>query len=250
MTTRIRLHVRPSGLTTCTNRSRETVSIRLPYAPDYLSIKPNTRFEGDYNNPRYEVMEPAAPTDLEAKSVAYPPMVRRAGPDDIESLLLFVPQILEETTLLPLSPVKIERLVERCATQENCAIAGIIDGEDGIDASVGLVMSELETSDTRYIRAAWCGLHPTVRKRPAIADDPRGHYGRMLFEFARWCHAGMERNAGHPILVQFDVATRTFLGAKIGLYERSLRQVGASFAFGSAGEFLAQGVGDVEGVAA
>lgn len=248
MGTKIRLQVRQNGAAVCVNSSRETVSIWLPQTPGYIVIKPNTRFEGTHANQSHEPLEAAPLTGIETGFVKYPAAVRRAGPDDIPDLSLFVPQILKETTLLPISSEKIDALIERCATQTDCAIAGIIDGEEGIDASIGLVFSHSETSDTPFIRAAWCGLHPNVRRHPTGRDDPRGHYGRTLFEFARWCHAGLERAAGHPILIQFDVATRMFLGAKIGLYERNLRQVGASFAFGSAGDFLTQGV--EEGVAA
>lgn len=173
---------------------------------------------------------------------AYPPLVRRATPDDIDALTLFVPQVLGETTLLPISLIKVETLIERCARQQSGAIAGIIDGDDGIDASIGLAFVESETSDQPFIRAVWCGLHPSVRKHPGNQTDPKAHYGRTLFEFARWCHAGLEKAAGHPILLQFDLATRVFLGAKMGLYQRNLQQVGASYAFGPSGTFISQSI--------
>lgn len=175
----------------------------------------------------------------------YPTLVRRATPADIDSLLLFVPQVLEETSLLPVSMIKIEALIERCATQQSGAIAGIIEGEDGnVDAGIGLAFCESETSDIPFIKAVWCGLHPGVRKHPANPNDPRAHYGRTLFEFARWCHEGLERAAGHPILLQFDLLTRTMLGAKMRLYERNLKQVGATYAFGVSGEFVTQKIED------
>ena len=181
--------------------------------------------------------------------IPYPARVRRATPDDIDALMLFVPQVLAETTLLPISPIKVERLIERCATRQSGSIAGIIDGADGIDAGIGMAFCESETSDVPFIRAVWCGLHPSVRKHPSSPDDPRAHYGRTLFEFARWCHEGLERAAGHPILLQFDLLTRTMLGAKMGLFQRNLQQVGASFAFGAAGEFKNQPIRETAEVA-
>lgn len=171
---------------------------------------------------------------------ANPYGIRRATPEDVDALLQFVPLVLGETSLLPLSMTKLEALIERCAGQEGGSIAGVIDGADGIDASVGLVFAELEHSDVPFVRAVWCGLHPTVRRHPGKTDDPRAHYGRRLFEFARWCHQGLERVAGHPILMQFDLLTRTNLMAKCGLYERNLQQVGASFAIGAVGDFKAK----------
>lgn len=177
--------------------------------------------------------------------ISYPSLVRRATTRDIDPLLVFVPQVLAETSLLPVSAVKIEELIERCVTGRGGSIAGVIDGQDGgIDAGVGLSFCESETSDIPYIRALWCGLHPSIRRHPTDPDDPRAHYGRTLFEFARWCHAGLERAAGHPILLQFDIVTRSMLGAKMRLYQRNLQQVGASFAFGAAGEFVEQEMPD------
>ncbi len=180
--------------------------------------------------------------------IPYPALVRRAMPEDIDSLLLFVPQILAETTLQPVSMLKVEDLIEKCVTGRGGSIAGIIDGPDGVDAGIGLAFCESETSDIPFIRAIWCGLHPSVRKHPSNPDDPRAHYGRMMFEFARWCHDGLERQAGHKILLQFDIATRTMLGAKMRLYQRNLTQIGASFAFGATGEFVAQKISEAETV--
>lgn len=166
--------------------------------------------------------------------------VRRATSEDVDALLAFVPLVLSETSLLPLSPEKLERLIERCAAQESGAIAGIIDGPDGVDASVGLVFTESEVSDTPFVRAVWFGLHPNVRRQPSNPKDARAHYGRRLFEFSCWCHQSLEKVAGHPILMQFDLLSRSALTAKMGLYERNLQQVGAVFAIGATGDFKAK----------
>jgi hypothetical protein len=171
--------------------------------------------------------------------------VRRATPDDIDALQLFVPQVLAETTILPLSDDKVERLIERCANQRDGSIAGIIDGADGqIDASIGLAFAQSEISDEPYITAVWCGLHSSIRRHPGDENSPKVHYGRRLFQFAQWCHANLEQAAGKPILMQFDLATRAFLGPKMRLYQRNLVQVGASFAFGATGEFRQQEVAE------
>lgn len=173
---------------------------------------------------------------------ANPFSVRRASPSDIDSLLLFAPQVMGETTILPLSQEKVEYWVDRCCHQKSGAIAGIIDGIDGqIDASVGLAFVESEVSDVPYVMAIWCGLHPTIRKHPGDEASPKAHYGRRLFEFSRWCHENLETIAGHPILARFDVLTRAYLGPKMRLYQRNLTQVGACFAFGvPAAEFKPQ----------
>lgn len=167
--------------------------------------------------------------------------VRRATPDDIDQLLLFVPQVLQETTILPLSQEKMEYWIDRCCNRKSGAIAGVIDGEDGqIDAGIGLAFTESETSEVPYITAIWCGLHPSIRKHPGDEASPKAHYGRKLFDFAKWCHSNLEEAAGHPIVIRFDLLTRSHLGPKMRLYQRNLAQIGASFAFGATGDFRQQ----------
>lgn len=177
--------------------------------------------------------------------ITYPNLVRRATPEDIDSLLLLVPQILSETTLQPVSLTKVEQLIERCVYQQGGSVAGVIDGEDGlIDASVGLTFCESETSDVPYIRAVWMGLHPGVRRQPSNPEDPRAHYGRTLFQFARWCHENLEQVAGHRVLLTFDIATKNMLSAKLRLFQRNLLQTGASFSLGAVGDFTPQKIED------
>jgi len=165
--------------------------------------------------------------------------VRRATPSDSAVLMDVVPLILAETSVLPLSDLKIEALVERCACQVGGAIAGIIDGPDGlINATIGLAFAESDISDEPYIEVKWCGINPSMPRVPLHQhDDPRKHYGRRLFEFARWCHGALETAAGRNILVLFDLSTIEFLLPKIGLYQRNLTQIGATFALGAVGSF-------------
>lgn len=169
--------------------------------------------------------------------------VRRATPEDTVVLMDVVPLILAETSVLPPSDQKIQALVERCACQMGGAIAGIIDGPDGmVDATIGLAFADSDTSDEPYISAVWCGLSPHARKLPSKTDDPRAHYGRSLFEFARWVHGALEEKAQQRILVRWDLTTLELLQPKMGLYQRNLVQIGAVFALGAAGTFKPQPV--------
>lgn len=241
MTTKIQVWLLPNGKARCVNASRETVAIRLPGADRSVSVRPNTRFEGDFHNRVDESLPPAEISEVERSPAIYPSVVRRATEEDLPVLLDAVPKILAETTLLSISESKVEALIERCVRHQGGALAGVIDDEDGIAASIGMIFSESDISDEPYIRAVWVGLHSNMR-RESRKDDPRTHYARRLFEFARWCHVGLERAADRPIILQFDVATRMALGAKLGLFHRNINQTGASFAFGADGHFLNQGV--------
>jgi hypothetical protein len=168
--------------------------------------------------------------------------VRQATPEDISALRGVVPTIIAENTILPPSQARIEALINRCVFRVGGSLAGIIDGEDGIAASIGMTFAEDHTSDMPYVMVVWCGLSPQVRKvsRDVSIDDPRRHYGKRLFEFAKWFHEGMEQVAEHPILVQFNVLTTESLVPKLGLYSRNLLQIGGSFALGATGAFRPQ----------
>ncbi len=165
--------------------------------------------------------------------------VRRAMPSDTTVLMDVVPLIMAETSVMPLSDMKIEALVERCACQIGGAIAGIIDGPDGtINATIGMAFAESDISDEPYIAVKWCGINPSMPRVPLHQhDDPRKHYGRRLFEFSKWFHGALEAKAGKSVLVLFDLTTIEFLLPKIGLYQRNLPQIGATFALGAAGSF-------------
>ena len=171
--------------------------------------------------------------------------VRRATDIDVEPLIELVPQILAESEVLPLSPTKIQALIERCCHQQGGAIAGVIDGDHGaIDASIGMAFVESPVSDVPFISVVWCGLSPSARQLPAAikGDDkhPRQHYGRRLFDFARWAHEGIEKMSGHPVIMRWDVQTREDLWPKMGLYSRHVPQVGGYFALGAIGSFKPQ----------
>ena len=240
MSTKIRVTFKQGGQIKCVNTSREKVSVKAPGWNDFVEVRPNSQFEGDFQNRKIETLAPIMPAT--GAVIQYPSGVRRATEEDIDGLYLMVPQLLSETTLLPVSSQKVEKLIERCAMRQGGAIAGIIDGPDGIDASVGLDVAESDVSEHKYVRAIWLGLHPNLRSQPAPHGDPRSNHGRRLFDFARWYHGMLEQQAGHPVLMQFDLATTAALGPKLGYYERNATPVGAIFAYLSGGTFLARSV--------
>lgn len=238
MSTKIRVSFKPGNHAEVVNASRERMSIRAPDWPDFIEVKPNTRFAGNFQNRKVDTLQPIVPDG--SKPAQYPPAVRRATEEDIDALCLVVPRLLAETDLLRVSQAKVQRLIERCAMREGGAIAGIIDGPDGIDGSIGLDVAESETSDDRYVKAVWLGLHPDLRSAPPKPNDPRANHGRRLFDFARWYHDQLEARAGYPVLMRFDVLTLASLGPKLGFYERNAVPVGATFAYLSSGTFLAR----------
>lgn len=171
--------------------------------------------------------------------------VRKATPSDVAALKTLVPQILAESEVLALSSDKIEELVIRCCERRDGSIAGVIDGDRGaVNASIGMTFTESLVSDEQYIAVVWCGIAPAVRRLSEETkpheNDPRRHYSRTLFDFARWAHDGLERAAGHRIIMRWDVLTLEDLMPKMGLFSRQVPQVGAYFALGARGTFKPQ----------
>lgn len=177
-----------------------------------------------------------------------PQAVRIATPNDIEALRSIVPGIIAENNVLPPSALRIEMMIQRCV-HRSPGIAGIIEGADrNVAATIGICPASDPTSDVPYFMAIWCGLAPSVRKdeKNLPLDDPRRHYGKRLFEFARWFHSGMEELEKHPVLLRFDVLTRSDLGPKMNWFGRNLTQVGGSFALGALGSFKQQEFAEAE----
>lgn len=238
MRTSIAINFRQDGTAEVTNRSQESIKLGMPGGKRSVKVAPFSKYTG---NGRWSSHTSLPAVQAARGTAPYPTEVRRAGPDDLDGLLGFVPPLLAESALLPLSLSKVERLISRCATREGGAIAGIIDGPNGIEASIGLAVYDSDVSDERYFRAVWCGLGQGVRESPEYGEDPRRHRGRTLLDFAKWCHAELERAAGRPLLLQLDVATRPALESKLAWYHRHAVQVGAIFALGSFGDFLPLG---------
>jgi hypothetical protein len=222
------------------NASRVRVAVRHASWDDFVIVPPNTRFSGNFRTKEFATLKPILPSEARPENIDYPVIVERATEADTEDLMTFVPLVLAEATLLPLSTTKIEKLVTRCANRQGGAIAGIIRGEDGIDASIGLDVVDSEISDHRYVRALWLGMHPTLQMERPDQKDPRYNYGRRLFEFAKWFHQQLEHGTGSSVLMQFDISTRAGLGQKLGMYERNATPIGQTFGFVSDGAFLSR----------
>lgn len=142
--------------------------------------------------------------------------VRPAMPDDAEALVRHVIPIFSEGALQPVSVFKIEALVKRCIDRDG-AIAGIIDGPGGIEASIGLVRDSFEYSDQIHLAGKWLGVAPEFR---------RVNHASTLLQFARWASTAMS------VPLHISVITATELEQKLLSYQRQIPQCGASFAWG------------------
>src|SRR6185295_13054205 len=124
---------------------------------------------------------------------------------------------------------KVEALVTRCVTRDR-AIAGIIDGGDGIEASIGLAVESLPYSDDEHLEVAWLGVHPLFR---------RSQHALKLVEFATWAQGIME------VPLFLEVNTQDELSGKLHLVFRMVPQISARFCRGNlpAGAFTQREIG-------
>jgi hypothetical protein len=142
--------------------------------------------------------------------------VRRADPYDLDALFDIALFLAHEDALQPVSETKLRAAVQRCVNMDN-AIAGIIDGKDGIDAD--------------HLATLWIGTSQAYRDRITkqrqrnYAPEDAGLATRLL-RFAKWASEQMDV----PLVI--SVLTARDLAAKLTSYQRQTPQIGALFGWG------------------
>jgi hypothetical protein len=162
-------------------------------------------------------------------STPNPQAVRRADPDDLASLIASASLIFADGALQPVSGTKVAALVQRCIERDR-AIAGIIDGTDGIEASIGMAVESFAYSDLDHLAVMWLGVHTPFRKTT---------HAQQLLAFAVWAQSVMEV----PLFA--DLSTLDSQAGRLHLYLRTMPQIGARFSCGSdvAGAFSQRELG-------
>lgn len=150
-------------------------------------------------------------------STPNPQDVRRADSDDLAALIESAYLLLLESALQPVSQEKVIALVTRCIERDG-AIAGILSGPAGIEASIGLVIDEFAYSSEQHLSVAWMGVHSAFRKST---------HASKLIEFAIWAQ-GILRV---PLFA--DLSTLDSEVGRLHLYLRTMPQIGARFSWGS-----------------
>lgn len=148
--------------------------------------------------------------------------MRSAGPDDGEALFAFVLRLYRQDEAQEASPRKIAALVQRCLDRDS-AIAGIVTGPTGIEASVGAIIDEFDYTDDPHMMVKWFGVAPAFI---------RTNYGSRLMGYVRWLHESLARASEKPMPVFLSTLTTTNHRSRVLLLQRQAPQVGALHAFG------------------
>ena len=134
---------------------------------------------------------------------------RRDEPAIYDLLLL----LYAENAMAEIAPRKVQRVI-KAATRARGGIIGVVDGHDGIVASVGLKLDQWWYSDEWHLGEMWVHIHPDHR------DES---HERDLIAFAKQCAARL----GLSLLMGIISGHR--VPAKVRLYQRMIPQCGALF---------------------
>jgi GNAT superfamily N-acetyltransferase len=157
--------------------------------------------------------------------------VRLARPEDEERLYALLLHLYEENALLPMSEKKVRAAI-RAGTRGEGGIVGVIEGANGIEASIGMAFSQFWYTEAWHLNELWCFVHP---------DHRRSTHARRLIEFAKWCADRLSRQAAATIPLVLGIVTRHRLLPKLRLFQRQAPQVGAIFMHGmEAGDTFSQ----------
>lgn len=107
------------------------------------------------------------------------------------------------------------------ATRNGGGIIGVIDGKDGFEASIFLMLDQFYYSEDWILRERWVFVHPDHRKKQ--------HFDRLI-DYARACQAKMS-DGGEFMPLFCGIGTKTRVMAKIRLWMHKFPLVGAQFAW-------------------
>lgn len=151
-----------------------------------------------------------------------PANVRLAVAGDEERIYNHLLGLHKENGLFSLSRDK-SMAVIRSATERKGGIIGVIDGESGVEGSIGLQLSSWWYTENDYhLSEFWCFVREDCRAT---------NHAKDLIQFAKWCAEEMKI----PLFMGIVTTKRT--AAKERLYRRTLPKVGAYFMWGANGEY-------------
>lgn len=145
-----------------------------------------------------------------------PSNVRLARPDEGDAIYELLLGLYEENGTFRIDPIKTRVTIEEMLNPVN-GVIGLIDGPNGFEGSVGLVLDSQWYSHDQFLLETWCYVIPECR---------RSTHAKTLIEFAKWAADEL----GIPL--QMGIISTTQTAAKERLYRRQLQHVGGYFMHG------------------
>ena len=141
--------------------------------------------------------------------------VRIAAPNDEDDIYNLLMLQHRECGLFNFSDKKV-RAVMQSGTRQNGGIVGVVDGENGIEATIGLSITQPWYSEDWHLSELWNFVHPAHRKE--------GHAAKLV-NFSKWCSDNMTI----PLFIMAIANKRT--EAKVRLYKRMVPMTGTMFLY-------------------
>jgi hypothetical protein len=152
--------------------------------------------------------------------------VRLARPEDDEPIYRLLLKLYDENALLPMNEKKVRATI-RAGTHGEGGIVGVIEGADGIEASIGMAFAQFWYTEAWHLNELWCFVRPDRRKST---------HARRLIEFGKWCadrlSGGDAAGPRQRVPLLLGIVTRHRLLPKMRLFQRQAPQVGAIFMHG------------------
>lgn len=108
------------------------------------------------------------------------------------------------------------RSVMQAGTRQQGGIVGVVNGPKGIEATIGLTITQPWYSDDWHLSELWNFVHPAYRKE--------GH-GIKLVNFSKWCSDNMTI----PLFILAIANKKT--EAKVRMYKRMVPITGSMFLY-------------------
>lgn len=142
--------------------------------------------------------------------------VRVARPGDEDAVYNLLLGLYSENALFTLSEHKARETI-RYATEKRGGWIGVIDGPNGLEATIGMALETFWYTDQWHLSEYWNYVAPEHRQ---------SNHARRLIDYAKWVADGI----GVPLIM--GIMTTDRLAPKMRLYQRQLSQVGAFFQHG------------------
>jgi hypothetical protein len=154
-----------------------------------------------------------------------PSDVRFAVPRDADALMELIMMDVAENAahVAPPNESRIRGFIDAAANRRQGVLAGVIDGPDGKPVAVVLLVPmQWFWSMSFYYQELVLFVHPDHRKSTHM---------RGLLAFQRWWVNEMTNSYGYRVYLLCGVLGFNRVRAKIALYRRTFRQVGAVFLY-------------------
>jgi hypothetical protein len=149
--------------------------------------------------------------------------VRLASRDDEDEIFALLMILHSENGMFGVNPKKVRDGI-KWATERKGGIIFVIEEDQRLIATLGMLIVCDWYSDDEYLLERWNFVHPEYRAR-------RKNYARMLLEQAKWA-SDWFRSRGKVMPFQCGINSFDRTEAKVRLYARHMPCIGAFFIYG------------------